>query len=93
MKGREMRIVTKSNVHTTIFDDGALLAVSHDGTVFRANPTAAAMWTTIVESDGDAERAAASIATRYGIPHERALSDLTALVHELHDAQLIRWQS
>ncbi|WP_137813583.1 PqqD family protein [Gandjariella thermophila] len=87
-----MRIVAESGVHTTIFDDGALLAVSRNGKVFRANPTAAAMWTAIAESDGDPERAAVSIANHYGIPQERARSDLTSLVGRLHDAQLIRWQ-
>lgn len=88
-----MRITAEPGVHTTILDDGSLLAVSRTGKVFRANPTAAAMWTAIVESDGDADQVAEAIANRYGIPGERARSDLATLAGTLHDAQLIRWQS
>lgn len=88
-----MRIVTESGVHTTTFDNGALLAVSRGGTVFRANPTAAAMWITIMDLDGDLEQTATVIATRYGIPPERARADIITLIERLREAQLIRWRS
>lgn len=88
-----MRIIAEPGVHTTVLDDGSLLVVSRTGKVFRANPTAAAMWTAIVESDGGFDQVADVIANRYGIPGERARSDLATLAGTLHDVQLIRWQS
>jgi len=87
-----MRLITEPGVHIAEFDDGALLVISRSGKVFRANPTAAVLWAAITGSSGDPDPAAVTIAARYGIPRERALADLTALVRLLREARLIRWQ-
>lgn len=80
----------EADVTTTSMDDGGLVLLSErSGKLYRCNAIAAAMWTTLVQQDGQPEATAAAVAERYDVAIGRVRSDLDELIDKLRTAGML----
>ncbi|KJK50445.1 hypothetical protein UK23_10645 [Lentzea aerocolonigenes] len=60
------------------------------GKMHLGNSTTSAMWSALVDHDGETERAVAAVAAFYGVDPDEVKTDLEHLVGELTQIQLVR---
>ncbi|MBI3687090.1 MAG: PqqD family protein [Actinobacteria bacterium] len=86
-----MRYRPDDGVSSTPMDDGGLVLLREkSGRLYRCNPTAAAMWTALLEHDGQPDAASRSVAERYGTGSARVRADLDVLLADLQRTGLVR---
>ncbi|WP_186382676.1 PqqD family peptide modification chaperone [Amycolatopsis rhizosphaerae] len=85
-----MHVSIEPDVSACSMDDAGLVLLSErTGRLHRCNPTAAAMWTALLDHDGHSEPAAVAVAQRFGTDLARVRADLGALLTSLSRAGLV----
>ncbi|MDX8053482.1 PqqD family peptide modification chaperone [Lentzea sp. BCCO 10_0798] len=86
-----MRVLVEPGVSSTFLGGGGIAVLSErTGKLHVGNSTASAMWSAIVDHDGDVDRAAAAVATFFGVDNRKVKVDLEQLVGALKQAGLVR---
>jgi len=88
VRGRRIRVVPGAILAEIA--DGSLVVLSPEGTVYRGNAGAVAVWRAIEAANDDLDLAAADVAKQYSISVDRVRSDLDHLVAVMSAAGIVR---
>jgi hypothetical protein len=83
-----MTLTLHPDISTTDTDDGRVLLDERTGRYFQLNPSGALILDALA-TGADAQQIAHLLTQRYTIAHDRAITDVTALINHLRTAGLI----